>query len=167
MQVPVNIEENIKKHVYRDISPSDGTAFRKVGIALLVGGVLSLFLCGQFGMGLTPVASRFNHAVHHSIGPLWCAAICGALFSIVPVLLLRMLSSPIQFRALLRRKWQPQLIWTISIGALLSYHGDFGFEFLAVVVWSITAYAVFRSMGEAIDYGYSHFRSQLKGEHYA
>ena len=160
MQVPVNIEKNIKRHVYGDIDPSDGTAYGKSGIALLVGGALSLFLCGQFGMGLTPVATDFSHSIHHGIGPLACAAICGALFSIVPVLVLRLLASPIQFRALLRKKWQPQLIWTVAIGALLSYHGNFGFEFVAVVVWVGAAYAVFRFMGEAIDYGYSHFTFQ-------
>ena len=160
MQVPVNIEKNIKLYVYRDISPSDGTAYRKSGIALLVGGGLSLFLCGQFGMGLTPVASNFSHSIPHGVGPLGCAAICGALFSIIPVFILRLLSSPMQFRALLRTKWQPQVIWTVAIGALLSYHGDFGFEFVAVVVWVGAAYVVFRMMGEAIDYGYSYFTFQ-------
>ena len=167
MQVSNHIEKKIKEHVHRDVSPSDGTAYRKSGIAFFFGGTLSLLLCGQFGMGLTSVASNINHTLHHSIGSLWCAAICGALFSIVPVLVLRVLSSPMQFRALLRKKWQPQLLWTVSIGVLLSYHGDFVFEFLAVIVWSTAAYAVFRSMGEAIDLGYSHFKIHSKGEHYA
>lgn len=158
MQGHENIKKSILERVHRDLEPSDGTAYRKTGVALLVGGALSLFLCGQFGMGLTPVASSFSHSVHHGMGPFWCAALCGALFAIVPVLILRVLASPVQFRALLRKKWQPQILWTISIGALLSYHGAFGFELVAVVIWACAAYAVFRGLGELIDLGYEHLR---------
>ena len=160
MQVSLNTEKKIKGHVYGDLDPSDTTAYKKSGLALFVGGALSLFLCGQFGMGLTPVATEFSHSIHHGIGPLACAAICGALFAIVPAVVLRLLASPIQFRALIRKKWQPQLIWTVAIGVLLSYHGDFGFEFLAVVVWVGAAYGIFRVMGEVIDFGYSHLTYQ-------
>jgi len=159
VEVPKNIEENIKKMIYDDLDPSDMTSYTKSGAALFIGGALSLLLCGQFGMGLTPLAGSFSHTIHHGIGPLWCAAICGALFSIVPVFILRTLSRPLQFRALLRKKWQPQIIWTISIGTLLSYHGDFGFEFLAVVVWSMAAFVVFRSLGEVIDFGYTQVKT--------
>lgn len=160
MELPKEIEEIIKQRVYDDLEPSDTTAYTKSAGSLFFGGTLSLFLCGQFGMSLTPLAGSFNHAIHHGIGPLWCAALCGGLFAILPVFILRILSSPVQFRALLRKKWQPQVFWIVSIGALLAYHGDFGFELLAVMIWSSAAFLIFRSLGAAIDFGYTRYRYQ-------
>ncbi len=154
MEVPKNIEKIIKERVRADLEPSDFLAYSKSGISFILGGGLSLALCGQFGMALTPLAGNINHQLHHSLGPLWCAVICGALFSIAPVIVLRALTSPMQFRALLRKKWLPQMVLIIFIGALLSHSGTFGFDFLLVFLWSIGALVVFRALGSFIDHSY-------------
>lgn len=158
MQIPENIEKNIKSHVRSDLSPAPLVAFVKAGVALSAGGGLSLFLCGQFGIGLSNTASAFSHQVHHGVGPLACAAICGGLFALVPVVIMRLICRPLQFRALLRNSWQLQLLWTAAIGSLLSYHGNFGFEFTAVAVWVVTAYSAFRLLGEGLDFGFRHLK---------
>ena len=153
MQVSESTSVHIKREIHADLDPRNSVAVLKIGAALMLGGGGSLFLCGQFGLGLTEVAHEFNHRIHHTLGPLGCAALCGALFSVVPVVALRLLCRPIEFRALLRRKWPPEIFWLGVMGGLFTYHGRFGFEWLTFWVWSLAAVTVFRALGRWLDRG--------------
>ena len=142
--VPQSLQNKIRHQILADFEPTLGVAFFKVGAAILAGGVLSLFVCGQFGIGFTPFALQMNHQFHGS-GAITCALICGALFAVVPLMVLRFLTSSIQFRVLLTRKYPVTLIWLAVVGGFLSYHGNVGTEYLAILGWYLAANLVLQA----------------------
>jgi len=159
-EVPKHITEAILARVRRDLDPSGLTVFSKTGLAVIFGGVVSLFICGQFGLGITGFAQDVNHGVHNQTGSLACAMICGSLFAIVPVLFLRVLCSGMQFRAIIRRKWQAPAVWLASFGGMLAYHGEFGNEFVNFLAWAGAAYLIYQVLGHLMDrihFSFQHF----------
>jgi hypothetical protein len=150
-EVPERIQEAIMSMVRQDLEPSFIATFLKTGVGVVFGGLISLLICGQFGLGMTPFAQDFNHTLHTQSGALVCAAICGSLFAVIPVLLLRLLCRPMQFRAIVRKSWLAPALWLGSFGALLSYHGEFGNAFVNFVAWSVSAYFVYLLIGRVLD----------------
>ncbi len=136
------VEERIVTHVMKDLDPSWLVSHTKVAIASVVGGLASLLLCGQFGLGLTNVANSFNEHIHHSMGPIPCAIVCGFLYAIFPIVVLRFfLSQPLQFRAIMRRRWQVILIWFGGFGGLLASFGHHGTQAVTFAAWIVGAVA--------------------------
>lgn len=149
--IPKYIEKNIYNFVMADLEPKALTVYLKTGLAILLGGVTSMFFCGQFGVGITGFAQDLNQNIHHTMGSVGCAALCGSLFAILPVFVLRAVCSPMQFRAIIRKKWQAPAIWLGFFGAILAYHGEFQTEFVHFAAWLIGAYLLYRYLGLAID----------------
>lgn len=152
MQIPDNIKEKIFNQVLSDLLPSPVVVYGKTGISIIIGGIASMFCCAQFGVGFSSIAHFSYHKVHHGMGPIWCALICGTIFSLLPVIILRFLTNSVQFRAIIRHKWQPQLIWLVLAAALLSLHGTIGFQILISAIWSGAAFFSYRLLGTAVDY---------------
>lgn len=151
-QVPKQqITKAIFSHVRKDLEPDEFVIAIKTGLAVFIGGFFSLLICGQFGLGITSFAQNNYHAFHHNTGTLVCAVICGGLFAIIPCIILRFLCSPMQFRVIIRRKWQAPAIWLVSCGSLLAYHGDFGNEYLSLIGWAIAAFLVYQILGLIMD----------------
>ena len=163
MQIPETIKEKILEHVLSDLLPSPMAVYGKTGISIIIGGIASMFCCAQFGVGFSSFAHFSYHGLHHGMGPIWCALICGTIFSLLPVIILRILTNSVQFRAIIRHKWQPQLIWLVLAAALLSFHGAIGFQILISAIWSGAAFVSYRLLGTAVDYCWSSLIFQETG----
>ncbi len=150
-EVPRHLTETILTRVRRDLDPSPLTVLLKTGVAIVLGGIASLFVCGQYGLGITGFAQNINLSFHHHTGSLACAVICGSLFAIIPVLVLRFMCSAIQFRVIIRKKWQAPVIWLASFGGMLAYHGEFGNEFVNFLAWTTAAYFIYLILGLLMD----------------
>ena len=125
-----------------DLRPSKSIVIFKTGISVLVGGLITLLYCGQFGVAGTEYAHRFNHHLHMQ-NELFCAAVCGALFTIAPLIVLRAITNYHQFRVIINNKLYVPLLWIGAFGALLAYHGNLSGGIGYFFVWMAAAVAVF------------------------
>lgn len=137
------IRDKIIKTVANDINPSS----TRVAIYLLysfgVGGALSLLLCGQCGLGLSPIALKVSHEVHSQMHPIFCAIFCGGFFSIIPIIILKYKTHPLFFKALIRK--DKLLVGAIIfvIGLTIYSHSNWNLEILYYLAWCTSAYFVF------------------------
>lgn len=128
--------EQIVTQVMRDLNPSWLVTHTKVAVASVVGGLLSLLVCGQFGLGFTGVANNVSDTIHASMDPVPCAVVCGVLFAIFPIALLRLtLCHPLQFRAIMKRRWQAILVWFGGFGGALAFLGHHGSDAFVLAAW--------------------------------
>lgn len=136
------VKDRIFSRVMGELDPSWLLSHTKVAIASIVGGLLSLVVCGQFGFGFTPIADSFNHHIHENMGPIPCAIICGTLYALFPIAVLRFgLCPPLQFQAIMKRKWQAIAIWFGGFGAVMASMGHHGASILAFAGWILAAVA--------------------------
>ena len=140
--VPAAIDAATQAHVLRDLHPPSSLVHAKVGAAATVGGILSMATCGQFGVGLTPVARMFSEGLHEQMGPLSCALVCGALYAVFPVAILRgFLCTSLQFKAVTRRFRRVIAVWFAGCGALFAAFGHHGVTLLHLAAWMAAALA--------------------------
>ena len=144
--VPEHVSVKVKAKILSDLKPDLTEIFWKVGFSLAVGGWLTMIFCGQFGIGASSFAVKFNEHLHHQSGIL-CAVVCGVLFSVIPVVVLRFLSTAHKFQAMIRYQAWVTAVWMVAIAALLSYFGDMGTEFFYVSVWFVAALTTYRLGG--------------------
>ncbi len=136
MHVPKALQERILSRIMRDLEPAWGATFGKIAAASLMGGMTSLFICGQFGLGLSGFADAFNQSLHHHTGDIACALICGILFAALPMAMLRFVfCSPIQFKAIMNKRWQAFVILFAILGTVLAAIGTHNTGILAVLAW--------------------------------
>ncbi len=134
------VEDEIQLHVLRDLDPPWMLVHTKVALAAVVGGLASLLICGQFGVGLTPAATALNHTIHESMGPIPCAIVCGVMYAIFPIAMLRFaLCGPLQFRAITKRRWQSLLLWFGGFGGVMASFGHHGDSALTFSGWILAA----------------------------
>lgn len=139
---PSHIQEAITRNALRDLEPPLLAVELKLGLSALVGGFLSLVVCGQFGLGVTSWADALNHNLHAHAGPIPCALICGVLFAVFPIGILRfLLSSPLQFRVLMRHHQVSLLLWFAGLGGLLTLFGEHSQGIMEYTAWVIAAIA--------------------------
>lgn len=158
-QISHEVTNRIHRYILADLHPTPIRVFSRVGLAVAIGGVLSLFLCGQFGIGGTTFAINLNHYFHSNHHTLFgslalmpykeliCPLICGALFAIVPTAVLRLCSNQHLFRVILTQHFYAVVTWVAAFGAILGLHGDFGNQLLAVTAWVIAATTAFALLG--------------------
>ena len=146
-KVPDYIKENIYQTVKRDLEPPGWLVHSKVGGSVAVGGALSLFLCGQMGLGLSPLANHVHGLLMHSGGLLGCTAVCGILFALVPVLLLRAISSRVQYLVLLRKKRLLIAGWVLAFGFFLVLRNEQPEIILTMALWGVPAVLSFYIFG--------------------
>lgn len=137
--IPEQVKQTIHSFVQKDLDPSMNKVILKTGFATLIGGVISLFLCGQFGLGISDFSVQINHQIHHRFGEFYCAMICGAIFAFIPVLALRFLSTGVQYRVLLTKHLYILWIWLLLTSTILSYQGHLSNLIWALVAWNSTA----------------------------
>ena len=158
-------DERIRTHVMQDLDPGVMTVLTKVGTAAAVGGLLSLLICGQFGVGISSLAEAFSATVHDSMGPLPCALICGTLYAVFPVAILRLLlCSPLQFKVIIHRRWSVVVLWLGGFGGVMAYFGHHGGDILTLSAWVIAALAatnIFARLFELVIPAWSLAESQL------
>jgi hypothetical protein len=139
-RLPEEAAIRIRQIIAKDLAPPPHVVNIKLFFAVTIGGILSLTLCGQFGMGVTGWAEALSHRLHQTMSPLSCAIICGTLFAVFPTLLLRLfLCSPMQFRAILRQKLPTLSIWYGGAGTILAVYSEHGQGADEILFWSISA----------------------------
>lgn len=80
------------------------------GIGSVAGYLLTLAICAQRSIGLSPLAYE-TIKLFHGIPDPWCAMICGAIFGIAPFVASMSLLNRFQHRYLLfRMTWVPVLV---------------------------------------------------------
>ncbi len=139
---PQHLDEVIEGFVTRDLLPPRSVVHLKVGIAAIAGGLLSLALCGQFGIGFTSFAVDLSSQIHDHLGPVPCALLCGTLYAIFPVALLRfVLCTTLQFKGILRRHQLIVALWFGGVGTILASAGHHGADLLGIGLWLSAALA--------------------------
>lgn len=139
MNIPTRVEDKIRAHALADLAPSNMVVLLKSTAASLLGGFLSLFFCGQFGISFGAF-DLSGYLPMDRMTPEVCAVFCGLIFSVVPVLLMRFaFFSPLQFRAVIQR----YVLWLMLPYALwlpiLASHGDFLNMKIELGLWLIAA----------------------------
>jgi hypothetical protein len=76
-------------------------------------------------------------------GFVGCTTLCGVLFAAVPVVALRIMSTGMQFRVLIRREWRAVAGWILAFGAALLYQGGRTESPWILPLWGTAAVASF------------------------
>lgn len=150
-ETPQRVKNHVMGKLTADLNPSLLTIYAKSGLSVAVGGGLSLFVCGQFGVSASHSAHHVHGHLIENMEGLACLLLCGALFAILPALMLRMISSPLQFRAITRKSFHAPLLWLVSIGGFLAYHGDEGRGILGFIAWSVAAWITFEGVARILE----------------
>ena len=137
--ITTDVKSLIRPTIARDLQPS----FNRRAVILLVagigGGLASLTVCGQFGLGLTSWARTIGSHIHQTTSPWQCAAICGVLFAIFPVVLLRLVTSPMFFHVLVARHFAQVATFFGATGALIAILGHHGNTLSLFAMWILAA----------------------------
>jgi hypothetical protein len=149
-QVPKSVEDAIYRYVRADLQPSRFVVHAKIGGSVGLGGLMSLFLCGQLGFGLSSLAMAVHAGMMDVAGFFGCTAVCGVLFAVVPVLSLRAISTGIQFRLLIQREWRAIAGWTVAFGGVLAYRNDRADQLWVLLMWSVVAIGSFELLGRLL-----------------
>ena len=144
-------QEYIYSYVKNDLEPRQLDVALRIGVTLLLGGILSMFFCGQFGIGFSSLAKGWNHALHAHMGATQCAIVCGAIFSVVPVLFLRFVTNGVLFRKIIRHYTIIQAGMMFLSGSSMYLGGVVMNELINVSVWSISAFISFKIVGLIVD----------------
>ncbi len=138
--IPPHIEQQVRDQILQDLDPPTLLVHTKVAVATLVGGFLSLAVCGQFGIGLTSFAEVFTDKMHDSMDPFMCALACGGLYAVFPVAVLRfLLAHPLQFKAIMQRRKMIVSLWFVGFGGTVAYFGHHGNTLLNFSAWIVAA----------------------------
>lgn len=138
--LPRVTSESIQQKILADMRPGFIEVHGKFAVAVFLGGLISLAICGQFGMGVTNWAEMLSHKIHHGMSPLACAAICGIAYAVFPTLVLRLfLCSPVQFNVILKRRFLTLFAWHAAVGISLATYGDHGSGISEIIFWIIAA----------------------------
>lgn len=149
---PQNIQEAVVSRVMRDLEPSLIAVHTRVGLATVMGGLLSLVICGQFGLGMTSWADSLNHHMHTHMDPLTCAVACGILYAAFPVTLLRfVLTPPLLFRVIVKKHQPALLMWFAGFGGILTLMGEHGQGVVEYGAWVVAALVAANVMARVIN----------------
>ena len=143
------LDENIERHVSKDLDPSWWSVMWRLLASFVTGGAVSLFFCSQFGIGFSEMAHHLPHKIHAKSGPIQCAIVCGLVFSVLPVAVLRLLSSGLLFRKILKDFGAILFIQVMLAGAFIYRFSSFMNEAINILAWTASAYISFRLVGSA------------------
>ncbi len=150
---PEKLSLEVRDAILADMNPSQLAVHSKLSCAVMLGGMLSLLFCGQFGFGMTPWAETMSHQLHQQMSSVTCALICGVLYALFPTFILRMLlCSPLQFRIILKKNIGAALFWYSLVGATLAYHGDHGQGIVELSTWILAALGTSHLLAWAFTY---------------
>lgn len=146
-----SVSESVRNRLLKDMRPGAATVYLKSGLAVILGGALSLIVCGQFGVGITHAALHFADQFHTHGTSVRSVLMCGVAFAILPPFVLRLICTPLQFRFLTRNTFAPALIWLVGLGAVLAHHGETAVEAFRFGLWAMAAFGTFSFVARLID----------------
>lgn len=153
IEVSKKVQDAIRAEVLKDLEPSPLRAHAKVAASLVLGGGISLALCGQFGVGLTPWAKDLHGAVMQLSTFVPCMVLCGVIFAVFPVVALRALCRPMEFRAIMRKRPFHLAGWLLGFELFLAWHGGFTEGAAGLAVWFGASIACIVALGRLLDWG--------------
>ncbi len=151
LDVSAKTQNAIRANVARDLAPSRVVVQAKVAGSLGVGGALSLTLCGQFGVGLTPWADELHGAVMSLSTFVPCMVLCGIIFAVLPVIALRLSCRPLEFRSIMRRRPFSIVGWLLGFELLLAWHSGFSVDGLGLAAWFAASLVTIGVFGRLLD----------------
>ena len=149
-EVSDSIKEKIYSYVLADLNPSRFVVHAKIGFSVTLGGLLSLFLCGQLGFGLSSLAMSVHASMMNVAGFFGCTFVCGVLFAVVPVLTLKTISTGVQFCLLIRKEWRAIVGWNLAFGSILAYQSDRSDWLWILLVWLLAVVGSFELLARAL-----------------
>lgn len=151
LEVSAETQAAIRAPVARDLEPSPARVQAKVFAGIALGSAVSLSLCGQFGVGFTPWAKELQSAVVDLSIFVPCMMLCGMIFALFPVAVLRLLCRPLEFRAIMRRRPFSLFGWLLGFEVLLAWHSGFRESAADLAIWFAASVATFWLLGRSID----------------
>jgi hypothetical protein len=150
-RAPEAVRQTIYGAVRADLEPRPLVVHAKIAAGVGVGGMISLFLCGQLGIGLSGSASAAHAWIMERGGMLGCAVVCGVIFALAPVAMLRLLCSTLQFRAILHRETRALVLWIAVFGLGLALRNDYANPLWELTAWCVAAVASFLLLARLVD----------------
>ena len=150
-QISHETSNKICRYVYNDLNPNIFDIAWRIGGSALTGGLISLFFCGQFGVGFSSMATGCNHLIHGHMGSTKCAIICGMIYSIAPVIFLRILSTRFLFRKIIYQYWKISIAPIIISGFIMCVGGSIMNEYFYASIWAFSACFGFKILSLGID----------------
>jgi hypothetical protein len=122
-EAPVDAAAPVPDVIEKDLVASRAKLSGTYVAGAALGYGISLTICAQCSIGLSPLAWKMNSFLHTMPDP-WCAILCGFIFGFSPTLVSFFYLSRFQHRFLIfRMGWLPALVPLIA-SALLLLSGD-------------------------------------------
>lgn len=137
--IPEHLNLQVHRRIRRDIDPPLTLVFLKVVVATVVGGLMTALLCGRFSGDGGLSIEHLMHRVDIAYADIWCAALCGSIFAILPVVVLRLITSSVQFLTIFAKH---KLLLGINLSgaaAVFFVHEQVSSYALGFVVWTAGA----------------------------
>ena len=150
MEVPEILAQRVKDQIVRDMKPSLWTLSWKSGFSVVLGGTLSLLVCGQFGVGITHAAMHINNELHAHGHDHFPALLFGIAFALIPPFILRLICTSLQYRVI-TRKPAAAFAWFVGLGLMMAHQGEVAFEAMTFVLWSAACAGTFQALSRIID----------------
>lgn len=131
------VDAAVLKRVAADLRPSRGKVYARLGLAQTVGGVLTLAVCPQFGVGFGGHLALL-HGLHALLPPALFFLTCGVLFISVGALLAGALLRRAERRTLAGTPWRFFTGYSAAAYAVLIVLGGEAFV-VASLAWPLGA----------------------------
>ncbi len=136
-EAPIEASAPVPDLIEKDLVASRAKlSMTYVGGAAL-GYVISLMICAQCSVGLSPLAWKINSLIHTMPDP-WCPILCGFIFGFSPTIVSLLYLSRFQHRFLIfRMGWLPALVPLIGSALLLLSDDPHGWGWRSI--WLLSA----------------------------
>lgn len=136
-EAPMDAATHVPGRIEKDLVASRlNLSLTYIGGAAL-GYLISLMICAQCSIGLSPLAWKLNSLIHTMPDP-WCPMLCGFIFGFSPTLVSFLYLSRFQHRFLIfRMGWLPALVPLISSALMLLSDDPHGWVWRGI--WLLTA----------------------------
>jgi hypothetical protein len=136
-EAPLEATPALPGIIEKDLVHSRGKLSLTYVAGAVLGYVISLMICAQCSVGLSPLAWKMNSWLHTMPDP-WCPILCGFIFGFSPTLVSFLYLSRFQHRFLIfRMGWLPALVPIISSTLLLLTDDPHGWAWRSI--WLLAA----------------------------
>lgn len=136
-KAPAGSTEALPSAIEKDLVASRSRLLVTYVLGATLGYLVSLMICAQCSIGLSPLAWKTNMLLHTMPDP-WCPILCGFIFGFSPTLVSFLYMSRFQHRFLIfRMGWLPALVPIVSSALLLMSGDPHGWVWRSI--WMLTA----------------------------